>query len=454
MTGFLPGNAGCRMFSRLAMLLVLCGFLMTLTACGGSIGPGIGMTDSRTGGAAARLRDAIIEKRQAAGEAKIIPPDMDRFARIYRWVAQDYVQPVDDEFLIAAAIEGIEGEYPDPRGVENRALVDAAIQGMLQSLDDYSTYLDRRAYRALREENRGIFGGLGVIIKKEPDGLRVLSPIDGSPAALAGIRPGDRITHADGLPLNELTLLEAITLLRGRIGTTVALRIRRAGAAPILMQVTRETIRIEPVKARLDGDVGYLRVSHFIENTGEALREEMEAVRDQAGKNLRGFVLDLRGNPGGILEEGVDVAGAFLSGGPVVSISGRDGEESWSADLSNPSSRFPVAVLIDEGSASASEIVAGALKDRNRAVLVGTESFGKGSVQSILPLSDGDAARMTTALYFTPSGRTVESGLVPDVVIPEDLDTDVDEQLRGAMNLVIDMAGGHSVYWNAGTVSP
>jgi len=207
------------------------------------------------------------------------------------------------------------------------------------------------------------------------------------------------------------------------------------------------------VKARLEGDVGYLRITHFTSRTGKTLRAQMAQLDEQAGPDgVRGYVVDLRNNPGGLLDEAIDVSGAFLSGGEVVSVRSRSDAERFFADDSDPSGGKPVVALLNGGSASASEIVAGALKDRNRGVLIGEKSFGKGSVQTILPLPGRRGIKLTTALYFTPSGRTVEGGIPPDIELARDPDATEDAPLQRALNLVIDMAGGHSIYWNAGSV--
>lgn len=443
-----------------ASVRLLAGALLcaaTLVGCGVGSGPG---PEARS--AAEKLEETIVAMRRDAGATIGELPDTALFAQAYEYVRVSYVRQTEERDLIEAATGGMREGITDPRAAGTEAFVEAATQAMLHSLDDYSGYLDRENFQRLQEETRGRFGGLGIEIKKDPLGLEVISPIEGTPADAAGVRPGDRITAADGVPLARMSLREAVDLLRGDVGTSVTLTLKRGEREPFDVTITRDIIRIQPVKARLEGDVGYLRVSHFVSRTGEAVREALEHLDEQAGPGgVRGYVVDLRNNPGGLLDEAIAVSGAFLSGGPVVSVRSRSQSEQFSADPGDPSGGKPIAVLLNEGSASASEIVAGALKDRNRAVIVGQKSFGKGSVQTILPLPGRRGIKLTTALYFTPSGRTVEGGIPPDVEVARDpdaapatgaLEKGEDEQLERALTLVIDMAGGHSVYWNAGSV--
>ncbi len=422
--------------------------LAVLVGCGVGSGP-----SPEARGAAEKVEETIVAMRRDAGATVGESPDTAIFAQAYEYVRVSYVRQTEERQLIDAAMSGMREAIEDPRAARTEDFVAAATQAMLHSLDDYSSYLDRDSFQRLQEETRGRFGGLGIEIKKDPLGLEVISPIEGTPADAAGIRPGDRITHADGASLAPMTLREAVDLLRGEVGTSVALTVRRAERDPFSVSITRDVIRIQPVKARLEGDVGYLRVTHFVSRTGEAVREAMERLNDEAGPGgVRGYVVDLRNNPGGLLDEAIAVSGAFLDGGEVVSVRSRTQSEHFNADDGDPSGGKPIVVLLNEGSASASEIVAGALKDRSRGLLVGQKSFGKGSVQTILPLPGRRGVKLTTALYFTPSGRTVEGGIPPDIEIARDPDAPEDAPLEKALTLVIDMAGGHSVYWNAGAV--
>ncbi|MCR9218836.1 MAG: S41 family peptidase [Alphaproteobacteria bacterium] len=419
-----------------------------LLGCGVGSGPS---PEARS--AAEKLEETIVAMRRDAGATVGETPDTELFAQAFEYVRAAYVRQTEEQALFEAAADGMRTEIDDPRAARTEAFVEAATQAMLHSLDDYSGYLDRESFRRLQEETRGRFGGLGVEIKKDPLGLEVISPIDGTPAEAAGLRPGDKLTHADGDPLAPMTLREAVDLLRGDVGTRVTLTVEREGRPPFQVEIVRAVIRIQPVKARLEGDVGYLRVTHFVSRTGEVVREKMAQLEEAAGPGgVRGFVVDLRNNPGGLLDEAIDVSGAFLDGGGVVSVKSRTEAEAFAADGGDESAGKPIVVLINEGSASASEIVAGALKDRNRAVLVGKRTFGKGSVQTILPLPGQRGIKLTTALYFTPTGRTVEGGIPPHIEVARDPDAAEDAQLERALTLVIEMAGGHSIYWNAGAV--
>lgn len=431
---------------RVTLVLAVAGAIVLGCGIGGGTSP-----EAQT--ATKQVESALLKYRQENGLVAVArKSELRLFTKAYEHVQENYVRQVDMPLLVAAATAGMKAEYPDPSDAKNIELVEAAIQGMLHDLDDYSAYLNRKAFRDLQQETRGTFGGLGIEIKKDPDGLRVISPIDGTPAKRAGIRPGDRLTHADGKPLAQLSLKQSVELLRGRAGSTVLLRIARGDLEPFDVPITREMIRIKPVKARMEGDVGYIRVSHFVSKTGDELADAMARLDIESKGLIRGYVLDLRRNPGGLLDQSVEVASKFLDGGLVVSTRGRRENFTLQAEGGDPSRNLPVVVLIDKGSASASEIVAGALKDRGRAVILGERSFGKGSVQTILPLSGGRGMKLTTALYFTPGDHTVEGGIAPDIDVIDDPETEPDEALEEALKLVINMAGGHSVFWNAGTV--
>lgn len=405
--------------------------------------------------AASKLERAVIDYRGGVPgpeDTENISPRL--FAQAYQRVQFHYVRPIEDEALIRAATDGMRESYPDPSVATDSDLIEAAVQGMMTSLDDYSVYLDNEGFEKLHQEINGSFGGLGIEIKKDPLGLEVISPIDGTPAKRAGIQPGDRLTHADGAPLAELTLRESVELLRGVPGTEVIVTVSRDGTESFDVPLTREIIRIQRVKARMEGNVGYLRITHFVRDTGTALRREMERLKQEAGPgNLAGFVVDLRSNPGGLLEESIDVAGAFLSGGLVVSTRSRRNSQEFNADSADPSAGLPVVVLINQGSASASEIVAGAIQHRDRGLVVGERSYGKGSVQTTFKFDVlGGGLKLTTALYYTPSGETVEGGIAPNVEAVDDPETtEVDEALEVALNLVSGVGEGPSVLWNGGT---
>ena len=407
---------------------------------------GVDLPSPQARDAASKIEQAIVDYRGGrSGPEDNGSADGRRFATAFQWVRYSYIRPVEKATLLNAATQGMRETYPDPAVASDSDLIEAAIQGMLTSLDDYSVYLDRKAYKRLYQEQiDGRFGGLGIEIKKDPAGLEVISPIDGTPAMRAGIQPGDRLTHADGIPLADLTLREALEMLRGKPGTTVTVTIARRGRDAFDISLTREIIRIVRVKARMKGDIGYIRIAHFLRDTGGDLRRKMQALKDRAGPGgLKGFVIDLRNNPGGLFDESINVAGAFLSGGLIVSTRSRVKAEEFDADLTDPSDGLPLVVLINKGSASASEIVAGAIKYRDRGLIVGEKSFGKGSVQSTFEFHGGGGVKLTTALYYTPSGKTVDGGIEPNVASVDDPQTEeVDEALQTALEVVRDTGGG------------
>jgi carboxyl-terminal processing protease len=306
---------------------------------------------------------------------------------------------------------------------QDRDLVENAINGMLTGLDPHSAYLNPRNFRDMQVQTRGEFGGLGIEVTQEGGYIRVISPIDETPAARAGIRPGDSITHLNGNSTQGMTLQEAVEVMRGERGTSLRLTIRRENtAAPIELTIVRDVIRPQIVRFRMEGnDIGYIRITSFNEQTETNLRRAINSLRQQAGNNLRGLVLDLRNNQGGLLDQAVQVTDSFLDQGEIVSTRARRSEDAqrWNARAGDIANGLPVVVLINGGSASASEIVAGALQDHRRAVILGTTSFGKGSVQTVMPLGGNNGAiRLTTARYYTPSGRSIQAtGIVPDVEV-------------------------------------
>ncbi len=299
-------------------------------------------------------------------------------------------------------------------------LIETAINGMLSALDPHSSYLNEKTYRDMQVQTRGEFGGLGIEVTMEQGLIRVVSPIDETPAANAGLQAGDFITHLDGEQVVGLTLSEAVEKMRGRVDSDITLTIRREGEEPFDVTLTRDIVKIQSVRGRVEGDIGYVRVSTFNEQTLSGLEREIGEIRDELGGEMMGLVIDLRNNPGGLLDQAVKVSDAFLERGEIVSTRGRDeGEASrFNATPGDLVDGMPVAVLINEGSASASEIVAGALQDHRRAVILGTRSFGKGSVQTIVPIPGHGAMRLTTARYYTPSGRSIQAtGIEPDIEV-------------------------------------
>lgn len=367
--------------------------------------------------------------------------DVSLFARVYDRVRQDYVREVDDTVLVRAAVDGMHEAYPDAASASDRVLVEAAIQSMLQSLDAHTAYLDQAAYLATRQVTKGSFGGLGVEVTMSNGAVQVVSPLDDTPASRAGLVSGDLITHADGKSLENLSLSDSVFLLRGEPGSPITLTIAREGRSPFDVTIIREIIRVQAVRLRQEGDVGYIRISGFSRNVSVELRDAIETLETQIGPRLAGFVIDLRSNPGGLLDQSVEVSDLFLEDGLIVYTRGRNDSMDFFARRGDIAGGKPLVILIDGGSASASEIVAGALQDQGRAVLVGTKSFGKGSVQTLFPLGGGDGLKLTVALYYTPSGRTVDGGIAPDLAVESDPDRDGDEQLDLALETLLRLAG-------------
>ncbi|MDE2227892.1 MAG: S41 family peptidase [Alphaproteobacteria bacterium] len=325
--------------------------------------------------------------------------------------------------LYAEVFNEVRANYVKP--VSDKKLVEGSIQGMLSNLDPHSSYMDAKEFKEMMVQTRGEFGGLGMQVTMDNGLVKVVSPIDDTPAAKAGILPGDLIVAIDNAPVTDMTLSQAVDKLRGPIGSHVTLTMRRQGAQPFELTLTRADIKVDPVKSRLvDGNIGYIRVATFSERTGSALASAIKDLRAKSHNKLAGVVLDLRNNPGGLLDEAVTVSNTFIAKGEIVSIKGRVAADTrrYNAEASKDMvpGDVPMVVLINGGSASASEIVAGALQDTHRAVIMGTRSFGKGSVQTILPVKgSGGAIRLTTALYYTPSGRSIQgTGIKPDVVVP------------------------------------
>ncbi|MCC7427419.1 MAG: S41 family peptidase [Alphaproteobacteria bacterium] len=320
--------------------------------------------------------------------------------------------------LFGDVFEFVRAEYVEP--VNDRDLIENAINGMLTALDPHSGYMNQRAFRDMQVQTRGEFGGLGIEVTQENGLIRVIAPIDDTPAARAGVRPGDLITHINGQPVVGLSLNEAVERMRGPPRTEIKVTIRRGTQAPFDMAIIRDVIRVQSVRWRMEGDVAYIRITSFTEQTDAGLRRAVAQAKERTGNRLQGYVIDLRNNPGGLLEQAVAVSDDFLNQGEIVSTRARRAEESqrYNARPGDIADGLPIAVIINEGSASASEIVAGALQDHRRAVVLGTRSFGKGSVQTVRPLPGNGAMRITTARYYTPSGRSIQQvGIDPDIVV-------------------------------------
>ncbi|WP_011582763.1 MULTISPECIES: S41 family peptidase [Chelativorans] len=339
--------------------------------------------------------------------------------------------------------ERVRAQYVTPP--DDKKLIENAINGMLTSLDPHSSYLNAEAAQDMRVQTKGEFGGLGIEVTMENELVKVVAPIDDTPASRAGILSGDLIEKIDGEEVRGMTLNDAVDKMRGLVNTPIELTVLREGQSkPLTFKIIRDTIKVKAVKSRVEGDdIGYLKITSFTEKTTDDLRAAIEDIRKQVPEDkLKGYVLDLRLNPGGLLDQAVNVSDAFLERGEVVSTRGRESGDiaRFSSQAGDLTGGKPLVVLINGGSASASEIVAGALKDHRRATLVGTRSFGKGSVQTIIPLGENGALRLTTALYYTPSGESIQGkGITPDIKVeqplPEDLqDVDLsrgESDLRG-----------------------
>ncbi|NBX66915.1 MAG: S41 family peptidase [Proteobacteria bacterium] len=323
--------------------------------------------------------------------------------------------------VFGEVFERVRAQYVDQK--TDKELIEYAIGGMLSSLDPHSSYLNDEGFEDMKVQTRGSFGGLGIEVTMENGLVKVVSPIDDTPAFKAGVKSGDMITHLDNKPVIGLSLNEAVDKMRGKVGTDITITVRREGVAePLKFTITRDVIRIKSVRSSVYDNVGYIRITTFNAQTEPGLRVALEDIKKQTGKNLLGYVVDLRNNPGGLLDQAIAVADAFLEKGEIVSTRGRNDTDTKrdNATAGDLADGLPVVVLINGGSASASEIVAGALQDHRRAVLLGTKSFGKGSVQTIISLPNDAAIRLTTARYYTPSGRSIQAkGIEPDIVVPQ-----------------------------------
>ncbi|MGR3513973.1 MAG: S41 family peptidase [Paracoccaceae bacterium] len=325
--------------------------------------------------------------------------------------------------LFGDIFERIRGQYVEE--VDSEDLIEAAINGMLTSLDPHSSYLSPDDAQAMRVQTRGEFGGLGIEVTQEEGFVKVVSPIDGTPADQAGMEAGDFITHVDGESVLGLTLDEAVELMRGPVGSEIIITVVREGEAePFDVSIIRDTIKLTAVRSRTVGETVVLRLTTFSDQTFPTMRDQLAEKVEEAGgiENVNGFVLDLRNNPGGLLTQAVRVSDAFLDSGEIVSTRGREPQDGdrFNAEPGDLADGKPIVVLINGGSASASEIVAGALQDHRRAIVVGTKSFGKGSVQTVMPLRGDGAMRLTTARYYTPSGRSIQAlGVSPDIIVEQ-----------------------------------
>ena len=363
------------------------------------------------------------------------------------WVGSSARAAVGDTYkqlnLFGDIFERIRSHYVEKP--DDSKLVEGAINGMLNSLDPHSSYLDPKSLRDMQSQVNGQFGGLGIEVTMEDGLIKVVTPIDDTPAAKAGLRAGDIITQLDDDPVQGLTLNQAVDKMRGAPNTKINLKIMRKGVdKPLDIVVVRDIIRVRSVRSKIEDDIGYIRITQFNEQTADGLTKAIKEINEKIpADKLKGYVLDLRNNPGGLLDQAISVSDTFLERGEIVSTRGRDPEETqrFNARPGDLTNGKPVIVLVNGGSASASEIVAGALQDHKRATLLGSRSFGKGSVQTIIPLGPGNGAlRLTTARYYTPSGRSIQAkGIVPDIEVlqevPEEVKAKISGEIKGESSL-------------------
>ncbi len=322
--------------------------------------------------------------------------------------------------LFGEVYERVRSEYVEK--VSDKDLIEAAINGMLQSLDPHSSYLNADSFTEMKIQTKGEFGGLGIEVTMENGLVKVVSPIDDTPAAKAGLQSGDYISHIDEEAVMGLSLSEAVDKMRGPVNTELKITVIREGQEAFDLKLKRAIIKVTSIKAKNEEDVAYIRITSFTQKTFKNLIKEYNKLNLEMKDNLKGLVLDLRNNPGGLLDQAVSVSDAFLERGEIVSTRGRDnkGEQRYNASKGDITNGLPIVVLINGGSASASEIVAGALQDHKRGILMGTQTFGKGSVQTIIPVTSKGAVRLTTARYFTPSGNSIQAkGISPDIYVPQ-----------------------------------
>jgi carboxyl-terminal processing protease len=384
-----------------------------------------------------------------------IQPRVEGFGSSAKAAAADTYRQLN---LFGDVFERVRADYVEKP--DDAKLIESAINGMLAGLDPHSSYMDPKSFRDMQVQTRGEFGGLGIEVTMEEGLIKVVAPIDDTPAAKAGILANDIITKLDDEQVQGLTLNQAVEKMRGPVNTKIKLTIMRKGQdKPVEVSITRDIIRVRSVRSRAEEDVGYIRISQFNEQTTEGLKKAITDLASQIpAEKLRGYIVDLRNNPGGLLDQAISISDAFLERGEIVSTRGRNAEETqrFNARPGDLAKSKPIIVLINGGSASASEIVAGALQDHKRATILGTRSFGKGSVQTIIPLGQGNGAlRLTTARYFTPSGRSIQAkGISPDIEVLQDVpdelkarsDTRGESSLRGHLKAEGDEQTGSQSY--------
>lgn len=322
--------------------------------------------------------------------------------------------------LFGEVYERVRKEYVEE--VTDKELIESAINGMLQSLDPHSSFMNSESFDEMKVQTKGEFGGLGIEVTMENGLIKVVSPIDDTPAEKAGVLSGDYISHIDNKSVMGLALSDAVDMMRGPVKTPIVIKILRKNKEAFDLTIIRDVIKIRSVRSKAEENVGYLRITSFTQKTRKNLLKEYDKIDKELGSELKGIVLDLRNNPGGLLNQAVSVSDAFLERGEIVSTRGRKSgsEQRFNAKKGDITNGLPIVVLINGGSASASEIVAGALQDHKRAIIMGTQSFGKGSVQTIIPVTNDGAIRLTTARYYTPSGKSIQAkGIEPDIIVPQ-----------------------------------
>lgn len=416
-----PANAASRKGPRMRKLLV--GLLLLMAA----VGPACAVSSYDGKDLARALATYRTEFPKIWGSETPMSSynaDYDLFSRVLDRALADHVAQQDPNVLVDRALTGARKKKAEKPEASQRELNEAALHAMLHSLDPYSEFLDVEQYRYLREQTQGEFGGLGIEVSADEESglVRVVAPIDGSPAAAAGLRPGDLVARIDDAPVKGMKLSEAVARMRGRIGTSVMLTIQRTAAAPFKVKLTRSIVQIKSVRHHLEsGDVGYVRIATFNQQTTPGLDDAIKDLQHTSPSNkLAGLILDLRNNLGGLLDQAVGVSDRFLDEKDIVTVRGRKAADNrlYSSDGNQVLADLPMVLLVNSGSASASEIVAGALQDHGRALLMGVRTYGKGSVQTLSPLNDEVGMRLTTARYFRPSGSLVDCfGVTPDVEI-------------------------------------
>ncbi len=349
------------------------------------------------------------------------------FAGLFLSIADVHAAKKDDENANTYELLNLFGEVMERaklnyvEEVSDKKLIESAINGMLTSLDPHSSYLDAESFNYMNEQTKGKFGGLGIEVTMDNGLVKVVSPIDDTPAAKAGIKAGDYITHINGETVVGMSLNDAVSKMRGKVGEKVKLSIRRVNSKPIELTIKRQEIKIQSVKSEIkDDSIAYIRISSFTEDVDDAVNKAITDAKKKLKNKLLGIVIDVRNNPGGLLDQAVDVSDLFLEKGEIVSTRSRNESDTvkFMANEGDVAKGLPIVVMINEGSASASEILAGALQDHHRAIILGERSFGKGSVQTVIPLRDYGAMRLTTARYYTPSGRSIQAkGIEPDIEV-------------------------------------